>query len=176
MSPQTLFQMHLVLGYVSCMLCFGVYVLPRLRSMERIEAQRVIATVHSFRFFGLVFILPGVVGPNLPAGFATFAAYGDFATGILAILALLTVRVRPLFWSLVVAFNLVGVVDLILNYYHAIRVGLPELAGQLGAAYAIPIIYVPVLMITHFVAFYWLVRPQPKAVPVLTGDAIASSS
>jgi hypothetical protein len=176
MSPQTLFQMHLVLGYVSCMLCFGVYALPRLRSMERIEAQRVIATVHSFRFFGLVFILPGVVGPNLPAGFATFAAYGDFATGILAILALLTVRVRPLFWSLVVAFNLVGVVDLILNYYHAIQVGLPELAGQLGAAYAIPIIYVPVLMITHFVAFYWLVRPQPKAVPVLTGDAIASSS
>jgi hypothetical protein len=176
MSPQTLFQMHLVLGYVSCMLCFGVYVLPRLRSMERIEAQRVIATVHSFRFFGLVFILPGVVGPNLPAGFATFAAYGDFATGILAILALLTVRGRPLFWSLVVAFNLVGVADLILNYYHAIQVGLPELAGQLGAAYAIPIIYVPVLMITHFVAFYWLVRPQPKAVPVLTGDAIASSS
>ena len=27
--------------------------------------QRVIATLHSFRFFGLVFILPGVVGPNL---------------------------------------------------------------------------------------------------------------
>jgi hypothetical protein len=142
--------------------------------MERIEAQRVIATVHSFRFFGLVFILPGVVGPHLPAGFATFAAYGDFATGILALLALLTVRVRPLFWSFVVAFNMVGVVDLILDYYHAVRLGLPALAGQLGAAYAIPIIYVPVLMITHFVALYWLVRPRYKAAPVLTGDAIAS--
>jgi hypothetical protein len=174
MSPQTLFQMHLVLGYVACLLCFGVYVLPRLKSMERIEAQRVIATVHSFRFFGLVFILPGLVGPNLPAGFATFAAYGDFATGILAILALLTVRVRPLFWLFVVAFNLMGAVDIILDYYHAVQVGLPALAVQLGATYAIPIIYVPVLMITHFVAFYWLVRPQPKAAPVLTGDAIAS--
>jgi hypothetical protein len=63
--------------------------------MGRFEAQRMIATLHSFRFFGLVFILPGVVGPNLPAGFAT---YGDFATGILAMLALLTVRVRPMFW------------------------------------------------------------------------------
>jgi hypothetical protein len=174
MSPQTLFQTHLVLGYVACLLCFGVYALPRLRSMERFEAQRVIATVHSFRFFGLVFILPGVVGPNLPAGFATFAAYGDFATGILAILALLAVKVRPLFWSLVVAFNLVGAVDIILDYYHAVHVGLPALAGQLGATYVIPIIYVPVLMITHFVAFYWLVRPQPKVAPVLTGDAIAS--
>ena len=174
MSPQTLFQMHLALGYVACLLCFGVYVLPRLKSMERIEAQRVIATVHSFRFFGLVFILPGVVGPNLPAGFAHFAAYGDFATGILAMLALLTVRVRPLFWLFVVAFNLVGMADILLDYYHAVKAGLPALAGQLGAAYAIPIIYVPVLMITHFLAFYWLVRPQPKAAPVLIGDATES--
>jgi len=53
--------------------------------------------LHSFRFFGLVFILPGVVG-NLPAGFATFAAYGDFATWILAMLALLSERLRPVFW------------------------------------------------------------------------------
>jgi hypothetical protein len=45
--------------------------------MDRVEAQRAIATLHSFRFFGLVFLVPGVVGPNLPAGFATFAAYGD---------------------------------------------------------------------------------------------------
>src|SRR5271167_3926197 len=122
MSPQIIFQMHLVLGYVACLLCFGAYVLPRLKSMARIEAHRVIATLHSFRLFGLVFILPGVVGPNLPAGFAAFAAYGDFATGVLALLALLTVRIRPLFWFFVVAFNLVGVSDLITNYYHAMQV------------------------------------------------------
>jgi len=176
MSPQTIFQMHLVLGYVACLLCFDVYVLPRLKSIEPIEAQRVIATVHSFRFFGLVFILPGVVGPSLPAGFATFGAYGDFATGILAILALLTVRIRPVFWLFVVAFNVVGVVDLLLDYYDAIQGGLPAQAGQLGAAYAIPILYVPALMITHFVAFYWLVRPQRKEAPVLTGNEIASGS
>jgi hypothetical protein len=174
MPPQIIFLTHLILGYVACLLCFSVYVMPRLKLLDRIEAHRVIATLHSFRFFGLVFILPGVVGPNLPAGFATFSAYADFATGILALLALLTVRVRPLFWSFVVAFNLVGAVDIILNYYHAVHVGLPALAGQLGAAYAIPIFYVPMLMITHVVALYWLVRPQPKAAPVLLGDAIES--
>jgi hypothetical protein len=163
MLPQIIFAMHLALGYLACLLCFGTYALPRLQSMDRMEAQRVIATVHSFRFFGLIFILPGVVGPNLPATFATFAAYGDFATGILAILALLTVRVRPLFWSFIVAFNVVGTMDLILAYYHAVKGGLPAVAGQLGAAYLIPIIYVPVLMITHILALYWLVRPQPKA-------------
>src|ERR1700751_771984 len=119
MSPATIFQIHLVLGYVPWLLFVGAYMLPWLKSMDRVEAQRAIATLHSFRFFGLVFILPGVVGPNLPAGFATFAAYGDFATGVLAMLALITVRIRPLFWTFVFAFNVVGTVDLIVDYYHA---------------------------------------------------------
>jgi len=174
MSPQIIFQLQLVLGYVACLLWFGVYALPKLKSMNRFDAQRVIATVHSFRFFGLVFILPGVVGPNLPVGFATFAAYGDFATGILAILALLTVRIRSLFWLFVAAFNVVGMTDLIVDYYHATQLNLPAIAGQLGATYVIPIIYVPMLMITHFVAFYWLVRPQPRAARILATDAPVS--
>ncbi len=175
MLPETIFNLHLILGYVAWLLCFAVYILPWLKSMDLVAAQRAIATLHSFRFFGLVFILPGVVGPNLPAaGFATFAAYWDLATGVLAMLALLTVRIRPLFWLFVVAFNLVGTIDLILDYYHAIRVGLPAMAGQLGAAYAIPIIYVPVLMITHVVAFYLLLRRQPRAVGALASDAAVS--
>jgi hypothetical protein len=162
MSPEPLFQIHLVLGYVAWLLCFRAYVWPWLKSMDRVNAQRAIATLHSFRFFGLVLILPGVVGPNLPAGFAAFAAYGDLATGVLAMLALLTVRIRPLFWALVVAFNVVGTADIILDYYHAVQAGLPALAGELGATYAIPILYVPVLMITHFVAFYFLARPSGR--------------
>ena len=159
MSPETLFRIHLVLGYAAWLLCFGAYIWPRLKVMDRVDAHRAIATLHSFRFFGLVFILPGVVG-NLPAGFATFAAYGDFATGLLAMLALLTIRMRPFFWVFVVAFNLVGIVDLIVDYYHATQLGLPAIAGQLGATYAIPIIYVPLLLITHVTAFYLLLRPQ----------------
>ncbi len=174
MSPGTLFQIHLVLGYVAWLLCFGAYILPRLRSMGRFEAHRVIATLHSFRFFGLVFLVPGVVSPHLPSGFAVFAAYGDFATGVLAMLALLTVRFRPLFWLFVVAFNLAGAADIIIDYYHAIRVGLPAMPGELGSTYAIPIIYVPLLMITHFVAFYWLVRPRPEADQALSTDASAT--
>jgi hypothetical protein len=174
MSTQVIFQTQLVLGYVACLLFFGTYIMPRLRSMDPFSAQRAIATLHSFRFFGLVFILPGVVGPGLPSGFATFAAYGDFATAVLALLALLTARIRPLFWSFIVAFNVVGTTDILVDYFHAIRLDLPHVAGQLGAACVIPIIYVPLLMITHFLAFYWLVRPQPKAAQGLTGNAVVS--
>jgi hypothetical protein len=174
MPTAILFLTHLVLGYVAWLLCFGTYGLPRLRAMDRLQAHRAIATLHSFRFFGLVFTLPGVVGAHLPADFASFAAYGDFATGMLALLALLTVRVRPLFWAFVVGFNLVGVTDLVLDYYHASLSHLPERAGELGAAYVIPIIYVPLLMITHCVALYWLVRPQQKPAQVPAGDRAAS--
>jgi len=174
MPTALIFQIHLVLGYVAWLLCFGAYIWPWLKAMDRVAAQRAIATLHSFRFFGLVFLVPGVVGPNLPASFATFAAYADFATGVLAILALLTVRMRPLFWLFVVAFNLVGMSDLILNYYHAVRIGLPAIAGQFGAVYAIPIIYVPLLMITHVTAFYLLVRSQPAAARGFSKDAAAA--
>ena len=173
MSPETLFRIHLVLGYVAWLLCFSAYIWPKLKLMERVGAHRAIATLHSFRFFGLVFILPGVVG-NVPAGFATFAAYGDFATGLLAMLALLAIRMRPLFWLLVVAFNLVGAADIIVDYYHATQLDLPAHAGELGASYAIPIIYVPLLMITHVAAFYLLARSQPTAVRVLSGYSAAS--
>ena len=163
MSPATIFQLHLALGYVPWLLVVSAYVWPRLKAMDRVAAQRAIAIVHSFRFFGLVFIVPGVVGPDLPAAFATVAAYGDFATGLLAILAFLTVRIRPVFWLLVAAFNLVGIADILIDYYHGIETDLALHAGELGATYAIPIIYVPLLMITHLIAFYLLARPLPAS-------------
>jgi hypothetical protein len=174
MSPETIFRIQLVLGYVAWLLFFRAYIMPRFRTMDVVAAQRAIATLHSFRFFGLIFILPGFVGPNLPASFATFAAYWDFATGVLAMLALLTVRIRPLFWLFVVAFNVVGAVDLILDYYHATQAGLPAIAGQLGAGYAIPVIYVPLLMITHVAAFYLLVRRQPQTARAFAGETAAA--
>ena len=67
-----------------------------------------------------------------------------------------------------------GAVDLILDYYHAMRIGLPAVAGQFGAAYAIPVIYVPALMITHVAAFYLLMRPQPRGTRILAGETATS--
>ena len=173
MSVETLFRIHLVGGYVAWLLCFGAWILPWLRGMERVQAHRLIAALHGFRFFGLVFILPGVVG-HIPEGFATTAAYGDFATGVLAMLALATVRVRPLFWLFVVAFNLVGIADLLIDYYDATRLGVPEIAGQMGAAYAIPVLYVPILMITHVTALWWLARAQPRPARFTTAATAGS--
>ena len=163
MSSAMIFDTHLVLGYIAWLLCFGAYIWPWLRRMDAADAERVIATLHSFRFFGLVFILPGVIGPGLPNGFGPFAAYGDFATGLLAILALLMFRVRPLFWLFVAAFNIAGSLDILVDYYHGVTLGLADAAGQLGATYWIPILYVPLLMITHVAALILLARRALEA-------------
>jgi hypothetical protein len=171
MSPAIVFQLQLALGYVPWLLLFGAYAWPRLRAMDPAAAQRAIATLHSFRFFGLAFIVPGVVGPGLPAGFAEYAAYGDFATGVLAMLALLTFRLRPVFWSLVAAFNVVGAADILIDYYHGVQLGLGAQAGQLGALYAVPIVYVPLLMITHVASLRLLARRQPKAAAGFSAQA-----
>lgn len=173
MSPSVIFNLHLVLGYVAWLICTGAYILPKLRGMNAVDAQRMIAALHSFRFFGLVFILPGVVGPGLPQGFAPFAAYGDFLTGILAMCALLTVRKRVLFWVFVVAFNLAGAIDILVDYYNGVRLALPAVSGELGSTYAIVIIYVPLLMITHVLAFHLMLRKLSPGAGSIAHDAVA---
>jgi hypothetical protein len=169
MLAREIFNIDMALGYLAWALCIGTYVWPRLRAMDRVEAHRAVATFNSFRFFGLAFLLPGFVGPNLPQSFATMAAYGDLATGLLAILALLTVRVRFLFWPLVWAFNLVGLADLVIDTARAVSIDLPSVAGQLGAGYAILMLYVPALFWMHILAFRLLLR-QGRA-PARSADA-----
>ena len=77
-----------------------------------------------------------------------------------------------MWWLFVVAFNVVGTLDLLADYYDAIQAGLPAQAGEMGAAYVIPVLYVPMLMITHVYAFYRLAqpligrRPQLMATPL----------
>ncbi|HSU98284.1 MAG TPA: hypothetical protein VLI40_13700 [Gemmatimonadaceae bacterium] len=169
MPASEIFLIDMALGYLAAALVIVTYVWPRLKVMDRVDAHRAIATFNSFRFFGLVFLLPGFVGPHLPATWAATAAYGDLATSVLAIAALLTVRQRFLFWPLVWAFNLVGIADLVIDTVGAVNINLPSMAGQLGAGYAIPMLYVPALFWMHIVAFRLLLRPAHARIP--TADA-----
>ncbi|MGH1570330.1 hypothetical protein ACRAWG_06260 [Methylobacterium sp. P31] len=158
MLAQTIFRIALPLGYLAWGLCLVTYVWPRLVRMKLADAHRLIATFHSFRFFGLVFLLPGFVGPGLSPVFSVPAAYGDLATSLLAILALATFKIEKLYWPLVVAFNAAGLRDLMFDFWNAIRTDMPAHAGELGAAFAIPALFVPALIITHVFAFILLSR------------------
>jgi hypothetical protein len=59
-------------------------------------------------------------------------------------------------------FNVWGSIDLLNAFYQANHAGLS--AGQLGATYFIPTVAVPLLLITHAVAFRILVQPKNQSV------------
>src|SRR5690348_5483708 len=116
------------------------YIWPKLRLRPRDEALRPLLTLHSFRFIGLAFLVPGVVSPDLPSAFAHSAAYGDIIAAMLALLALLLLPSAAgvgIAWI----FNLWGSADLLNAFYQANHAGL--LAGQLGAAFFLPTLIVP---------------------------------
>jgi len=60
------------------------------------------------------------------------------------------------------------------DYYHGVRLALPAVSGELGSTYAIVIIYVPLLMITHVIAFYLLLRRKPKTAGIMARNAVVS--
>jgi len=65
-------------------------------------------------------------------------------------------------WPLVWIFNLVGLADLVIDTARTVSVNLPSVAGQLGAGYAILMLYVPAVFWTHLIAF-WLLRRTARA-------------
>jgi hypothetical protein len=135
------------------------YIWPELRILHRTEALRSLLILHSFRFIGLAFLVPGVVSPDVPSAFAHSAAYGDIIAAILALLALIML---PSASGVVTAwiFNIWGTADLFNAFYQANHAGL--MAGQLGATYFIPTFIVPLLLVTHGLAFRILLHHQPE--------------
>ena len=136
-----------------------LYIWPALRERPSPENLKPILLLHGFRFLGLAFVVPGVVSPELPAAFAQPVAYGDLITAILALLALAALGSRAgtvVTWI----FNTFGMADLLFAFYLGSRISLPDTPGLLGAGYFILTGYVPLLFITHGLAFRILLRTK----------------
>ena len=157
MMPQLYFFVSIAFALVAWGIVAKQYIWPKLRPLPRDEALRPLLILHSFRFEGLAFLIPGVVSPDLPPAFAHSAAIGDIIAATLALvsLALLSRGARV---GIVVAwiFNLWGSADLLNAFYQANAAGL--MPGQLGVTYFIPTVFVPLLLITHGLAFRILLR------------------
>jgi hypothetical protein len=157
MEPALIFLISVLLAFVVWGLIAARYLWPALRDRSRPEALRPVLFLHAFRFVGLTFLVPGVVSPDLPGGFAEPAAYGDFATAMLALLAIAVLRSRTA-TVIVWLFNIVGTVDLLNAFYQANRLGVGMTPGLQGAAYFIPAVLVPLLLVTHVLVFRILLR------------------
>ncbi len=160
MNPQIFFFASIAFSTIAWWIVTARYIWPELRFQQRAEALRPLLVLHSFRFLGLAFLVPGVVAPDVPSNFAHSAAYGDVIAATLALLSLLSLRLGAgvaMTWI----FNLWGTADLVNAFYQANAGGLS--AGQLGAAYFIPTLVVPLLLITHGLAFRILLQHQRES-------------
>ena len=160
MQSQFAFYISIAFSVIAWGVVTVRYIWPELRLRSRAEALRPLLILHSFRFIGLAFLVPGVVSPDVPSAFAQSAAYGDIIAAILALLALTLLSGRT---GIVIAwiFNLWGTADLFNAFYRANHAGL--MAGQLGATYFIPTFIVPLLLITHGLGFRILPQHQNEA-------------
>jgi hypothetical protein len=159
---QLCFFASIALSFIAWGIVAARYLWPRLGGLPRSEALRPLLVLHCFRFEGLVFLVPGVVSPDLPAAFAHSAAYGDVIAALLALLSLAWLSRGRIGVVLAWIFNLWGSADLLNAFYQANSAAL--LPGQLGAAYFIPTLLVPLLLITHGIAFRILLRHQPALI------------
>ena len=161
MQTQLAFFVSIAFSLIAWGIVTARYIWPELRLRPRAEALRPLLILHSFRFLGLAFLVPGVVSPDLPSAFAQSAAYGDIIAAILALLALTSL---PSASGVVITwvFSLWGTADLFNAFYQANHAGL--MAGQLGATYFIPTFIVPLLLITHGLALRILLQRESEPV------------
>jgi len=160
MLTQVQFFVSIAFSLIAWGLLIARYIWPVLRDLPRADALRPLLMLHSFRFIGLAFLVPGVVSSDLPSAFAQSAGYGDI---IAATLALLSLLLLPSAAGVVSAwiFNLWGSFDLLNAFFQANRTGLSP--GQLGAMYFIPTVVVPLLLITHVLVFRILLQRQSES-------------
>jgi len=161
MQSQFAFFASIAFSLIAWGMVAARYIWPELRLRSQAEALRPLLILHSFRFIGLAFLVPGVVSPDVPSAFAQSAAYGDIIAAILALLALTSLSGRA---GIVIAwiFNIWGTADLFNAFYQANHSGL--MPGQLGATYFIPTFIVPLLLITHGIGFRILLRHESESV------------
>jgi hypothetical protein len=169
MPSPVLFGISVAFGLAAWGAVAWHYIWPELRERPTSENLKPILLLHGFRFLGLAFVVPGVVSPELPTTFAQPVAYGDLLTAFLALLALATLGTYTgtvLTW----VFNTFGTADLLFAFYLGSRIALPDTPGMLGAGYFILTAYVPLLLITHGLAFRILLRAKAVAVAPSTSN------
>ena len=160
MNPSALFGISILGSLVSSAVAAQLFVWPRLQNTEPNRGLTALVAPHMFlRFIGLSFLVPGVVSPLLPAGFAIPAGYGDLIAGLLAIVATVAL-VNRASWAIgsVWLFNIWGAADLLFAFYQGSQVGLQP--GMLGAGFFLVTAIVPPLLVTHVLVLRLLVARE----------------
>jgi hypothetical protein len=159
MEPVVIFGIQFTLSLVAYALIAVWYVVPRLSAMARDIALAPLLWIHAFRIVGGTILAPGAVDAAVPMDFRTMVGYGDLATALLALLALIALRARfPRAIALVWLCVGVGMLDTVNAIIQSVRYNV--FAYPLGVNWLIVAVYVPALLVSSILIFRLLLSPN----------------
>ena len=161
-APIALFGIQFTLSVVAYSLIAMWYVWPRLSRLPLALALAPLLWVHAFRIVGGAILAPGAVGPGVPTEFREMIGYGDMATAVLALLALIALRGQlPRAIAFVWVCVTVGMLDTVNAIIQSMRFSV--FTYPLGVNWVIVTMYVPALLVSSALIFTRLLRPTPRA-------------
>ena len=169
-EPIVLFGIQFTLTLLAYSLLARWYVVPRLAGLPVELALVPLLWVHAFRIVGGTILAPGAVGPGVPTAFREMIGYGDMATAILAMLALIALRTGfsraiALVWLCVT----VGMFDTVNAIIQSIRYDV--FTYTLGVNWVIVTMYVPALLVSSLLIIMKLLGPRPIDHTTIGGEA-----
>src|SRR6266566_3865488 len=157
MAPIVLFGIQFTFALVVYAIIAWWYGIPRLSMLPREVALVPLVWVHVFRIVGGTILAPGAVDAGVPTEFRTMIGYGDMATALLALVALIALRRRAAAAiALVWLFLAVGLLDTVNAIIQSLRFSV--FTYPLGLNWVIVTTYVPALLVSSVLIFIQLRR------------------
>ena len=162
MQPIVLFGLQFTFSLGAYALAAWWYLVPRLARLPREIALVPLVWIHVLRIAGGTILAPGAVSDAVPMDFRTMIGYGDMITALLAMVALVAMRLRVRYAiALVWLFVLVGLIDTVNAIIESMRYSVFNY--PLGVNWVIVTSYVPALLVSTVLIFIHLRRPRPSA-------------
>jgi hypothetical protein len=155
MNPTPLFLIQFAWFLVAWTAIAVLLVAPLTQRLDREDALSVWMAPQLFRVLGIGLLVPNL-SPEMPRSFGLPTAIGDSCTAVLALTSLIALRRRwQLGSSIAWTCNLVGAADLAIALPHAATI---QAARFLGPQWYVPALGVPLMIVSHVMAFRVLLR------------------
>jgi hypothetical protein len=159
-------HIHYFISYAMAFLVFGLigkwYLWPAIKDRAPKVALTPLLLYACLRVNGLMFLMPGLVSPELPHAFAVPTAYGDLTAAVLALIAAVCLRTEnavavPMVWL----FNIVGLLDLVYANISTFKDNVDP--TYLGVSYYLAALNVPAMVVVHVLIFMHLLASRTIA-------------
>ncbi len=159
MTPETIGNLHLLLGLATFGAIAAIFVWPRLRTARRADALSALLLFSAFRYTALQFV-NHAVAPNLASGFASPATAGDVSVGVLALIAAIVLRFHSFGVVLAWLYAVAGSADFIFAGSLAV---INHASDGIGAAWPVFNLGGPAWMVTLVLIFATLIKNKNVA-------------